>query len=260
VYDALHAPGTVGEAKVVVKLGRALTGIRRGPLRVLEPACGTGRHLIALGRLGHSGVGVDLSASMVRFAVAEAKRAGVGARAKFVCADMARLTLPAGSVDVAFCLINSIRHLLSEGAMVRHLRCVRRGLSAGGVYLVGIETIVEEAEGLFASEDVWTGHKHGLRVKQVVQYVPPTEPLGRDAARRESVISTMLVRRSDGAGRAEPEQQIDSAYWLRTYTQRQWREVIAKAGMEEIGVYNASGVARPGMTVGYYIRALRARA
>jgi SAM-dependent methyltransferase len=258
VYDALHAPGTVGEAKVVVKLGRALTGIRRGPLRVLEPACGTGRHLIALARMGHRGLGVDLSASMVRFARAEAKRAGVSAHATFMCADMSRLKLEAGSVDVAFCLINSIRHLLSEAAMVRHLRCVRRGLRAGGVYLVGIETIVEEAAGLFASEDVWTGSKHGVRVKQVVQYIPPTEPLGGEAARREMVISTMVVRGS-GEGQRGRERQVDSSYALRTYTQEQWRSVIAKAGMQEIGVFNASGVARPGMTVGYYIRALRAR-
>lgn len=253
VYDALHAPGTGGEAAVVAKIARRLTGKRRGALRFYEPACGTGRHLVALARRGHACVGVDLEPGMVAFAEREAGRMGVEDRARFVCGDMTRVVLDASDrVDAAFCLINSIRHLMSDRAMLAHLRSVRASMLPGGVYVVGIELI--EPDLAQPSEDVWSGRKHGVRVKQVVQYLPP-EP----GERVETVISTMLVRRVGSGGRRGSEQQVDSSYALRTYTPSQWGAIVAKAGFEVAGVFNAEGVPRPRATIGYYLWALRAK-
>ena len=253
VYDALHAPGTGGEAMVVAKLARRLTGKPRGTLRFYEPACGTGRHLVALARRGHACVGVDLEPGMVAFAQREAKRTGVAERASFVCGDMTQVVLDGSErVDAAFCLINSIRHLMSDRAMLAHLRSVRASLLPGGVYIVGIELI--EPDLAQPSEDVWSGRKHGVRVKQVVQYLPPEA-----GERVETVISTMLVRRVGTGGRRGSEQQVDSSYALRTYTPSQWGAIIAKAGLEVAGVFNAEGVPRPKVTIGYYLWALRAK-
>lgn len=254
VYDALHAPGTSGEAAVVAKIARRLTGKRRGVMRFYEPACGTGRHLIALSRKGHACIGVDLEPGMVAFAEREAERCGVSDRVRFVCGDMTKVVLVGDErVDAAFCLINSIRHLMSDRAMVAHLRCVRASLTAGGVYVVGIELI--EPELAQPSEDVWSGRKHGVRVKQVVQYLPPEA-----GERIETVISTMLVRRLGESGTRGSERQVDSSYKLRTYTPSQWGAIVAKAGFEVAGVYNAEGVPRPKATIGYYLWALRAKA
>jgi glycine/sarcosine N-methyltransferase len=108
--------------------------------RVLDAACGTGMHAIALARLGYSMAGADLSAGMVRRARANAAKAG--AQVHFETAgfgDLARSfrlatrnrTPERPPFDALLCLGNSLPHVLTaaelEGALNDFAACLRPG-------------------------------------------------------------------------------------------------------------------------------------
>jgi SAM-dependent methyltransferase len=233
-YDILHAPGTAAEVRGLERMARRWLPARRGPLTWLEPACGTGRYLRALARRGHRVCGFDRDPGMVQYAKAgvqqEERRLGRRARGRVFVAEMTSFAAGVrGPVDVAFNLINTIRHLGSDRAMVAHLRQVQSVLRAGGLYIVGISLSAYGRE--FPSEDVWEGARGRVRVTQVVQYEPP--PNARD--RRERVFSHLVVRRG---GR---EEHRDTSYELRCYSREEWERLVARAGFAVEAVVDEEG-------------------
>ncbi len=249
VYHVLHLHGTKAETRVFERLARRhATGAAAGPLRWLEPASGSGRYLHALARAGHSGVGVDRLAPMNAFATAEAERMGIGERLRFVTAPMEGFSVRRSAFDVAINPINSVRHLMTDRAMLGHLSCVRRALRRGGVYIVGVE--VNPVGMAQPCEDVWKGRVAGLSVHQFVSYIPPE---GR--SRRETALShkTVLI----GRGAQRTERHIDSVYHLRTYTKPQWQRLLAEAGWEVVACYGPTGRAKAFEPIGYSLQVLR---
>ena len=105
----------------------------RRPVRtVLDIACGTGPHLIRLAERGYRMSGLDLSPQNIEFLQARAadKDLAVGLHV----GDMTRFTLPR-PVDAAICMQDSQGHLLTNEAILAHLRCVRGALRRGGLYV-----------------------------------------------------------------------------------------------------------------------------
>jgi SAM-dependent methyltransferase len=75
------------------------------PARLLDVACGAGRHALALARLGHEVVGIDRSQEAIGRASAAAEAEALPAR--FLRADMRRFPVEA-PFDGAACLGNSL--------------------------------------------------------------------------------------------------------------------------------------------------------
>lgn len=74
-YDILYQDKDYeGEALFVARLIRKLMPEAEEKIRVLDLACGTGRHAMELARLGYQVEGSDLSAEMVKVAVKESKK------------------------------------------------------------------------------------------------------------------------------------------------------------------------------------------
>lgn len=71
---------------------------------VLDVGCADARHLRALARDGIHGVGMDVSAALLRAAVVAARGDGVGDVVSLVLGDARRPPLRAGSFDAAICL------------------------------------------------------------------------------------------------------------------------------------------------------------
>jgi ubiquinone/menaquinone biosynthesis C-methylase UbiE len=91
------------------------------PGRVLDAACGTGRHYAVLAELGHRVVGVDATEAMLAIA-----RARVPA-GEFRIGSLTELPLEDGSVDLAVCSL-ALTHLPQLGPAVSELaRVVRPG-------------------------------------------------------------------------------------------------------------------------------------
>jgi SAM-dependent methyltransferase len=106
---------------------------RRAPIRrVLDIACGTGPHLIRLAERGYRMSGLDLSATNIEFL---GQRIGDrGHRAELIVGDMTDFRLPK-PVDAAICMQDSQGHLLTNEALLAHLRCVARAVRPGGLYV-----------------------------------------------------------------------------------------------------------------------------
>jgi glycine/sarcosine N-methyltransferase len=139
-YDAL-APMfdvmTDWEARLASE-GPYLRGVLResGAARVLDAACGSGGHALALARWGYDVAGADASPAMI--ALAQAKAAEVGLDMPLVVSDLAALgeMLPgARPYDAVLCLGNSLPHLLTQADLVAALRGMAGVLRPGGLFV-----------------------------------------------------------------------------------------------------------------------------
>ena len=237
-YDILHTPGTAEEVDGLERIRRRFGAAARPRARSarrpelwFEPGCGTGRYLRVLAARGTAVAGIDLNPAMIQYVREVFARRGL--KGTLIAGDMARPIrgLDAGSVDFAFCLINSIRHLPTDAAMLAHLRVVARLLRPGGVYAVGISLTSYGHE--FPSEDVWEGVRGSTRVTQLVQYLPPGETDGRPRAER--VLSHLAVRT------AGAEHHLDTVYDLRTYSGPQFEALLKKSPFKVVGVVDEAG-------------------
>jgi len=114
-------------------LERRLRAVRAQ--RVLDAACGTGQHSIALARAGYHVVGTDLSEKMIAVARQNAAQAGVDVQ--FVVAGFGQhVGRVAGPFDAVLCLGNSLPHALSAAALGEALRDFRAVLRPGGLLIV----------------------------------------------------------------------------------------------------------------------------
>ena len=105
-----------------------------GVQRVLDVACGTGHHAIALARQGYRVVGADLSAAMVKRAQENARAAG--ADAAFAVAGLGEMAMLGADFDAAICLGNSLPHLLTAEAVAGALADLAAVLRAGGLLVI----------------------------------------------------------------------------------------------------------------------------
>ena len=105
---------------------------RRAVKTVLDLACGTGPHLIRLAERGYRMSGLDLSPANIDFLRERASQKALDV--DLLAADMTRFRL-SRPVDAAICMQDSQGHLLTNAAILAHLRCVRRALSPGGLYV-----------------------------------------------------------------------------------------------------------------------------
>lgn len=106
----------------------------RGVRRVLDAACGTGHHAVALAQRGYRVVGADLSAAMIEQARENAAAAGVDVR--FVVAGLGELAAQGESFEAVICLGNSLPHLLTAGAVDAALADFATVLRPAGVLVI----------------------------------------------------------------------------------------------------------------------------
>ncbi len=138
-YDAL-APMfdvmTDWEARLAAEgpfLRAALEEVRAA--RVLDAACGSGGHALALASWGYEVVGADASPVMVQMAREKAQAAGLNV--PFAVAGLTDLAgVPGlGTFDAVLCLGNSLPHLLTQADLVAALRAVADILKPGGLFV-----------------------------------------------------------------------------------------------------------------------------
>jgi SAM-dependent methyltransferase len=105
-----------------------------GVARVLDAACGTGHHAIALAKRGYPAVGADLSAAMIEQARRNAAAADVEVR--FAVAGFGGLATIGETFDAVLCLGNSLPHLLTEKALAEALSDFATVLHPGGLVVI----------------------------------------------------------------------------------------------------------------------------
>lgn len=107
-----------------------------GARSVLDAACGTGRHAIALAQAGYEVTGADLSSGMIERARQNAAAMAVS-QVRFVVAGFGQLRkIINRSYNVVLCLGNSLPHVLSDEELHATLADFAAVLVPGGLLLI----------------------------------------------------------------------------------------------------------------------------
>ena len=194
-----------------------------------EPACGTGRLMIALAAHGHRVAGLDLNAAMVDFCNARLHRRGFTKSA--VVADMSDFELdqltgvPGGGGRplrcVAFNTINSFRHLLSEPAAKSHLQSVGNVVGPGGLYLLGIHLTPTRSPP--SETESWSASRGRLSVQT---HMWATQRLPKKRIERFGIYFDITT--------PSKTFRIEDELVLRSYTKPQMQRLIHSAGCWDV--------------------------
>lgn len=186
--------------------------------RLLEPGCGTGRLVAALADRGFAVTGLDRSGPALAYLRRRLRRRGL--QANVFQADMAAFELPE-PVEAAYCLCNTIRHLVPEQSVRDHFECVARHLPRGGLYIIGLHLVPPQKD--YDGYERWSERWGGTCVSVTLR------ELGTDWKRRvERLRMTVLVRGRGGRLR------IRSDMRLRIYTAREFRQLLESLGCFEL--------------------------
>jgi SAM-dependent methyltransferase len=170
--------------------------------RILDAACGTGRHAIALAHRGFEVAGADLSSGMVEQARANAITSGVSIR--FEQAGFSELSKVFGkrAFDAVLCLGNSLPHVLDEAELALALNNFATCLRQGGLLMIQNRNF----DAVIIHKERWMepqGYREGLRewlFLRFYDYMPDgniqfnivTLRREEDGAWQQSVTSTPL--------------------------------------------------------------------
>jgi SAM-dependent methyltransferase len=191
-----------------------------GPVRrILEPACGSGRILKALGDRGYDGLGYDRSPEMVAYA--SKKLAPVGGRA--LRGDMATFR-PPGRFDAALNLVNSIGYLYEDSEVLGHLERVAGALRPGGIYVVQFNYAEEAPEA--ARFGPWE-NRSGDMTTSLTWEVLREDPLAKRSHQHCRIV----------ARRGGEEIAIDEDHVLRLWTHEDVDRLLAESPFELLAVY-----------------------
>lgn len=150
-YQDLNAPlFSEEQSREQVALALDLLGVPLGA-RVLDAACGWGRHLGLLAEAGFRAAGVDRSAELARQA---ARRIGARSGATVVRADLRALPFRDASFDAVLDLGTGPVVFLDDDAACAALRETRRVLALGATYML-LTLHRDDIVARFAARDQW---------------------------------------------------------------------------------------------------------
>lgn len=192
-----------------------------GPVRrILEPACGTGRLLLALAERGYDVAGYDRSAEMVAYAGQR-----LASHEGFVWRGEMTTFRPPGEFDAAINLVNSIGYLLEDAQMLAHLERVATAIRPGGIYLIQLSYEDEPPE--LASFGPWGNRRAGLST--TLQW----RVIREDKAARRSYQECRITAR-----RGRERTVIEESHVLRLWRQEDLDRLIAASPFRLAAVYH----------------------
>jgi SAM-dependent methyltransferase len=213
-YDMVYADYTKKETRFIEGIMKKHGPKLDGPMRVFEPACGSGRLLESLAARGHVVHGFDLNKHQVAFAKNRLKAKGLKGR---VWRDRLQdFKVPKGaSYDVAHCFVSTFKYIDSEAGAVGSLRRMASALRPGGLLLLGLH--LTDYKNSPSDHERWIGRKPGIRVVSDTWSAP---------AERKSRTEAMRTRmRITEKGKTRVEETL----WdFRTYSPRELKALLAK--------------------------------
>lgn len=192
--------------------------------RVYEPACGGGRLIRELATRGLKVSGCELSSRAAEYA--QRRLSAANLRGTVAVADMVTFVCQP-ACDVACCLVNSFRHLLTEEDAVRHLQTIAACLRPGGLYIIGLHLLPPDADE--EDEEEWAIERDGVSVSMKLIVTSCDRNQRLETIRFTMSVTTNVGVANSGAATTEAlsaPQVFTSDYTLRTYEAKHIRELI----------------------------------
>jgi SAM-dependent methyltransferase len=198
-----------------------------GARRVLDAACGTGMHAIALAQRGYQTVGTDSSVGMIEQARANAAVTGVDAR--FVVAGFGEMAEKVSDrFDAVLCLGNSLPHVLSTGNLRDTLADFAAVLRPGGLLLIQNRNF----DAVMANQTRWMDpqvHQEDDKEWLFVRFY--------DFNSDGTLAFNMLTLQRDKRDSQEDWKLQAKVTRLRPWLQAELQEMVAVAGFEAVACY-----------------------
>jgi len=197
-----------------------------GSERVLDLACGTGRHSLELARRGFAAVGVDISPDLLE--VAEKDAAEQGLEASFVQADLRELDFE-GEFDLVLSLNDgAVGYFETEEENLRTFEVVARALRPGGGHLMQLPNVLYAEAHL--PQKTWI---EGGSMIELIDH-------RWDAASRCLEGTTTPIHFGDVFEGVAP-----IPFRQRLYSVEELSEIYESVGMELANVFRGNGKPRP---------------
>lgn len=182
-------------------------------LRILEPACGSGRLVSTLAQRGHRVHGFDLNPNMLDFARDRLKTQKLPATLWRDRLEIFALPPNTPPFDLAHCLVSTFKYILEEEGAVSHLQRVADVLRPGGLYVLGFH--LTDYANQKAQHERWVAERDGIHV------ICNTHTWPADKANRIEKLRTRLRITQSGESRTQ-----ETHWHFRTYNIRQVKQLL----------------------------------
>src|SRR6185312_4059384 len=196
-----------------------------GGERVLDLACGSGRHSLELKRQGFDAVGADISPELLEIARREAEKEGLDV--EFVEADLRDLDFDA-EFDLVLSLNDgAIGYLETEAENRRTFEVISRALEPGGGHLLQLPNVLYAREHL--PQKSWIS---GCSMIELVEH-------RWNKSDRYMEGAMIPIRFGEVLDELKPIE-----FRQRLYTVEELKEIMAAVGMEVDRVFHGNGKVR----------------
>lgn len=199
------------------------------PVRhILEPACGTGRYLMALAELGYRMTGYDANSRMIAFAQQRIEAQALTETINVTAGDMIVWKQENTQFDAACNLVGSLGYLLKDQDILAHLQHTGAMLRKGGSYVVQLTCAWD---GPLQSEEAWQFQQGNVQVATGWRIIKEDR-----RAKRSQHLAIMTVQ--DG----EQQHTITDVQELRLWEYQDLQRLIQQSGVFTLdAIYSREG-------------------
>jgi cyclopropane fatty-acyl-phospholipid synthase-like methyltransferase len=226
-YDVAFNRDVSGEAQFIKDCFAKYAPEIENPVRILEPACGTGIWMEQLPKFGFYPVGYDLSPEMVQFTKERIAKAGLEGQADAVVGNMKDITFEEKSFDGAIVVISSLSYLNKEEDLVSHFTNTAAALKDGGLYICEIFTKPDDFEYERGPDDTWDEDGCGVHMTLTWE----TKDYDLDNMIRHIHFAMHVV---DG----DTVFDVDEIHNLRLWTEEDFIRMSSASGFKLVGIYD----------------------
>ncbi len=193
--------------------------------RVLDSACGTGQHALALAQRGYPAAGADYAAGMIE--QAEKNRAAMGLNVPFAVAGFGEMAGAFGeeSFDALLCLGNSLPHVITPGDLLSAVKDFAAVLRPGGLLLIqnrNFDAVLSSRERWMGPQPASEGDREWLFVR-FYDFLPDG-----------TIDFNILTLYRQGT---EPWRQQAAVTRLMPWREVELTQVLARCGFTDISLY-----------------------
>lgn len=187
---------------------------------VLDLGCGTGTLTTMLANAGYDMIGVDYSEDMLERAIL--KREQSGKDILYLCQDMCDFELY-GTVKAIVCACDSLNYITDEEDLLQVFRLVNNYLDPGGLFLFDMNTVYK-FEQLLGDRVFAENSENGSFIWE--NHYDTEEQINEYAV-------TFYLREEH-----DKYQRFEEFHYERAYTIEKVKELLHKAGLEFVAVYD----------------------